>query len=261
MDKATLAQVDPLIICFMLFLLMLLALLIGNRLRKKFWHAEEGDTKGGVNSLLGALFGLWGFMLAFTFGQSGSRFENVRSMIVDESNILRNTIIKADFFPDSIRNTYRLELRKYLEERITYYDYADNKTKFDENRKELSKTARVLWTMTVEQSKTPALSGAAGGMAASLTSLFDIGIKREALLNFGIPLPICIMLIALALSICLVGGFTTPSMRRKEWIVIAVFALLASTILFITMDLARPMSGLIKPDTGQATIINLRNLF
>ncbi|HEY6436661.1 MAG TPA: hypothetical protein VIY47_08725 [Ignavibacteriaceae bacterium] len=261
MDKSALAQVDPLIICFILFLLMLLVLAFGNKLRKKLWHAEEGDTKGGVNSLLGALFGLWGFMLAFTFGQSGSRFENVRAMIVDESNILRTAIIKADFFPDSTRAVYRTELRKYLEERIAYYDYAEDKTKFDANRKEISKTARDLWAITVAQSKNPAVSGAAGGMTASLTSLFDIGIKREALLSSGVPPPISAMLITLALAICLVGGFTTPSMKRKEWIVIAVFALLASTILYITMDLAMPMSGLIKPDTGQATIIKLRELF
>ena len=261
MDKSTLSQVDPSIICFALFLLMLVALWLGNRMRKRFWHAEEGDTKGGVNSLLGAFFILWGFMLAFTFSQSGSRFETVRGMIVDEANILRNTIIKADFFPDSIRNAYRIELRKYLEERISYYDEAANKAKFKKNREELSKTARVLWAMTVEQSKKPNLSGAAGGMSASLASLFDIGIKREAILNFGIPLPICIMLITLALAICLVGGFTTPAVKRKEWMVIAVFAFLASTILYITMDLARPMSGLIKPDTGQATIVNLRQLF
>jgi len=261
MDKPTLSEVDPWVICFVLFLLMLVVLGLGNRLRKRFWHAEEGDTKGGVNSLLGALFGLWGFMLAFTFGQSGSRFENVRSMIVDEANILRNTIIKADFFPDSVRDAYRLELRKYLEERISYYDYAADKAKFTKNRAELSKTARVLWDMTVETSKKPNLSSAASGMASSLTSLFDIGIKREALLSFGIPLPISIMLFSLALAICLIGGFTTPTMKRKEWMVIAIFALLASTILYITMDLARPMGGLIRPDTGQATIVNLRNLF
>jgi hypothetical protein len=69
------------------------------------------------------------------------------------------------------------------------------------------------------------------------------------------------MLIVLALAICLVGGFTTPAVKRKEWIVIAVFAMLACTILYITMDLAQPMSGFIKPDTGQITIINLRQLF
>jgi uncharacterized membrane protein YhhN len=68
-------------------------------------------------------------------------------------------------------------------------------------------------------------------------------------------------LIVLALAICLLGGFTTPTIKRKEWIVVAVFAFFATTILYITIDLARPMEGLIRPDTGQATILNLRKLF
>ena len=261
MDKSIFSRVDVSIICIVLFFIMLLTLVLGNRLRKIFWHVEEGDTKGGVNSLLGALFGLWGFILAFSFSQSGSRFENIRSLIVDEANILRNTIIKADFFPDSIRNVYRLELQKYLEERIFYYEYADNEEKFAKNREALSETSKTLWTITVEQSRKPSLSVTAAGMALSLTNLFDVGIKREALLNFGVPTPIVYMLIALALSICLVGGFTTPSIKRKEWIVIIVFALLASMILYITVDLGRPMTGLIKPDAGQQTIVNLRKLF
>jgi hypothetical protein len=218
MEKTVLSHIDPLLICFVIFLLMLGALWLGNRMRNRFWNVEEGETKGGVNSLLGALFGLWGFMLAFTFSQSGNRFENVRGMIVDEANILRNTVIKADFFPDTVRNAYRVELRKYLEERICYYQYADNEEKFDKNRTALSNTAKSLWTMTIEQSKKPELSGAAGNMTAQLTSLYDIGNKREALLGFGIPTAISVMLIALALSICLVGGFTTlPLIERSGW--------------------------------------------
>ena len=83
---------------------------------------KKAIQREAVSALLGALFGLWAFMLAFTFSQSGTRFETVRSMIVDEGNILRNAIIRADFFPDSVRNGYRTDLRKYLEERIAYYD-------------------------------------------------------------------------------------------------------------------------------------------
>ncbi len=222
---------------------------------------DEGDPKGGVNSLLGALFGLWAFMLAFTFGQAGIRFENVRSMIVDEGNILRTTIIRADFFPDSVRDAYRADLRKYLEERISYYDDDVDEAGSNKNREELTKTATVLWTRTVEESKKPDMSGPANNMAANLTNLFDIGIKREALLSAGIPMPINLMLIGLALSICLVGGFTTPTIKRKEWIVVTVFAFLTTAILYITIDLARPMQGLIKPDAGQQTIVNLRKLF
>ncbi|ULQ52004.1 hypothetical protein [Flavihumibacter fluvii] len=261
MDKPVLAYVDPSIICFILFLLMLLALALGNNMRKIFWQSEEGETSGGVNSLMGALFGLWSFILAFTFGQSSSRFENVRALIVDEANVLRTAIIKADLFPGSVRNQYRADLRKYLEERIAYYDDAMDHVKFNKNREELSKTAADLWSTTVVLSKDPGTKDAAAGMALTLTTLFDTGIKREALLAAGIPQPISFLLIMLALTISLVGGFTTPTVKRKEWIVIAAFALLASTILYITMDLATPMSGLIKPDTGQITIVNLRKLF
>lgn len=261
MKRSILANIDASIICIVLFILMLLTVALGNRMRKKFWSAEEGDAKGGVNSLLGALFGLWAFMLAFTFGQSGTRFESVRAMIVDEANILRNTIIRADVFPDSVRNAYRADLRKYLEERIVYYDDASDKEKFKKNRAELSKTATALWARTVVELKKPEMSGPANNMANNLTSLFDVGIRREALLNAGIPMPINLMLIVLALTISLVGGFTTPTIKHKEWIVVTVFAFLASAILYITIDLARPMEGLIKPDAGQEIILNLRNLF
>jgi hypothetical protein len=255
------SQVDPSVICIFLMVLMFLTLGLGYKIRRRFWSVEEGDTRGGVNSLLAALFGLWGFMLAFTFNQTGNRFENVRSMIVDEANFLRTAIIKADLFPDSVRNVYRSDLQKYLEERIAYYDEANNEVKFKENREAISRTAAALWERTARLSKNSGTSAAATSMVLTLTNLFDIGIKREALLNAGIPTPITFMLIALALAICFVGGFTTPAFKLKERIVIAVFVLLAVTILYITIDLSRPMQGIIKPDTGQAAIVELRNFF
>jgi hypothetical protein len=261
MEKSFLMRIDASLICLVLFFLMLLTIALGNKMRKKFWHVEEGDPRGGVNSLLGALFGLWAFMLAFTFSQSGTRFESVRSMIVDEGNILRNTIIRADFFPDSVRDAYRVDLRKYVEERIIYYDVDGDEIKFKSNREEISKTAAALWKRTVTQAKKADMAVPANNMANNLSSLFDIGIKREAFLSAGIPMPINIMLVILALSITLVGGFTTPTIKRKEWIVVIVFAFLASSILYITVDLARPMEGLIKPDAGQQTIVNLRKFF
>lgn len=261
MDRPFLSQLDASVICTVLFVLMLMTIALGNRLRRKFWNKEEGDSMGGVNSLLGALFGLWSFILAFTFGQSGIRFESVRAMIVDEGNFLRTTIMKADFFPDSVRDAYRVELRKYLEERISYYEDDGDKVKFSRNREAISETATALWRRTVNLSKSSAMNAPANGMASALNNLFDIGIKREALLSAGIPTPINLMLVVLALTISLVAGFTTPKLSRKEWLVVTVFAFLASVILFITIDLARPMEGLIKPDAGQAIIVNLRKLF
>jgi hypothetical protein len=261
MEKSIFLKVDAAVICLVLFIVMPVIVKLGNRMRKRFWDPDEVETKGGVNSLLGALFGLWGFILAFTFGQSGVRFENLRSMIVDEANYLRTSIIRADLFPDSIRRVYRAELQQYLEERISYYDYASDEIKFRKNREDISTTSATLWATTVGLTKRPDMRISAEDMVTSLTNLFDVGIKRDALLNAGIPAPISVMLIFLALSICFVGGFTTPAIKRKEWIVIFAFAFLAAAILYITIDLARPMEGLIRPDAGQASLVNLRRFF
>ncbi len=182
-------------------------------------------------------------------------------MIVDEANYLRNSIFRSDLFPDSIRNIYRAELQKYLEERISYYDYTGNEVKFNKNREDISKTSSNLWATTVEQTKIAGKRTMAEAMATSLINLFDTGMKREALLSAGIPTPVSLVLIFLALSICFVGGFTTPTIKRKEWIVIFAFAFLAATILYITIDLARPMEGLIKSDAGQASISQSSQIF
>ncbi|HSZ33359.1 MAG TPA: hypothetical protein VK772_08605 [Puia sp.] len=261
MERSIFLKVDATIICLVLLIIMPIVVKLGNRMRKRFWGPEEADTKGGVNSLLGALFGLWGFILAFTFGQSGVRFENLRSMIVDEANYLRTAIIRADLFPDSVRNVYRAELQQYLEERISYYDNAGDEIKMRKNNEEISKTSAAIWATTVASVKKPEIRTISEAMAASLINLFDIGAKREALLTAGIPAPVSISLILLALSICFVGGFTTPVIKNKEWIVIFAFAFLAAMILYITIDLARPMEGLIRPDAGQASIISLRRYF
>ena len=261
MERSIFSKVDAIIICLVLLIGMPVIVKLGNKMRKRFWGSEEIETNGGVNALLGALFGLWGFILAFSFGQSGSRFESLRSMIVDEANYLRNAIIRADLFPDSIRNVYRTELQKYLEERISYYDYAGDEIKFRKNKEEISKTSAILWGTTVEVKKRPDTRAEAEDMVAALISLFDIATKREALVSAGIPSPVSVMLIVLALSICFVGGFTTHAIQLKEWIVIFTFAFLAATVLYITIDLARPMEGLIRPNAGEASIINLRKFF
>jgi hypothetical protein len=254
-------HIDPSIICLLLFAGCILMVIAGKAIRNKFLHKDEQDSRGGVNSLLGALFGLWGFILAFTFGNAASRFENIRTMMVDEANVMRTAILRAETFPDSIRNEYKLDLRKYLESRIAYYNYEESSDEFNKTKQDAIDVGKRLWTRTVKVSSFPNLAPASNAMMATLTSMFDVAAKRDALLLSGIPLMISSMLFFLALAISFVGGFTTPVLKTKEWIVIAGFILLACIIIYITIDLSRPTTGFIRPDVGQDRIVQLRTLF
>jgi hypothetical protein len=152
-------------------------------------------------------------------------------------------------------------LRNYLEARISYYEDAKDNDKFNKAKQETIVSGKRLWSRTIDASQAPNLGAQSNSMMMTLTNMFDIAAKRDALLLSGIPVLIGAMLFFLALAISFVGGFTTPVLKTKEWIVIASFILLACIVIYITMDLARPMKGIIKPDVGQDKIVQLRTLF
>ena len=204
---------------------------------------------------------MWGFILAFTFGNSASRFDNVRTIMVDEANTIRNAIFRAKTFPDSIQNSLNADLEVYLQARIDYYNYAADPDKFIKAKQDADDISRSLWEKTVKASVLPNLGITSANMFASLTGMFDIAAKRDALMLSGVPEPIIYMLFFLAIAISFVGGFTTPVIKTKEWVVVGGFILLACIIIFLTLDLGRPMRGFIKPEVGQDRIVKLRELF
>ena len=220
MRHSILYSIDASILCLMLFAGCILMVKAGKAIRNKYLQKDEQESKGGVNSLLGALFGLWGFILAFTFGNSSSRFETIRSLMVDEANIIRTAILRTETFPDSIRNGLREELRKYLETRIEYYNYPENSDKFNNSKQDAIDIGKRLWATAVNAASAPNLGPASNNIMNTLTSMFDVGAKRDAMLLSGIPVLISSMLFFLALTISFVGGFTTPVLKAKEWIVI-----------------------------------------
>jgi hypothetical protein len=252
--------VDAFILCLGLFAACILMVILGIRIRQKYLGKDDQESKGGVNSLVGALFGLWGFILAFTFGNSYTRFETVRTMMVEEANIIRTVILRTETLPDSMRTGFREDLKKYLQARIDYYEQATDAEKFKKSIDDARETGKSLWVQAASATVVPGFSLSGNNMMNNLSAMYDIGARRDALLLSGIPAPISFMLFFMAIMISFIGGFTSLAIRAKEWILISGFILLACIIVFITMDLARPMRGIIKPDIGQEKIVQLQKL-
>jgi len=253
--------VDAAILCLILSVGCVLMVIAGKTVRDKFLGHDENETKGGANALLGALFGLWGFILAFTFGNVSSRFESVRSAMVEEANLIRTVILRVEMFPDSIQAGLREDTKKYLQARIDYYNYSEDLEKFNRSKQDAVEIGKRLWTRTVDASFLPGLNLTASAMLSTLSSMYDVGARRDALLMSGLPGPIRYMLFLIAMVISFVGGFTSLVLKTKEWVVIVGFIFLASLVIYITLDMARPMRGFIRPDFEQQRIVQLQKLF
>jgi hypothetical protein len=252
--------VDAFILCLGLFAACILMVVLGKFIRQKYLGTDDQESKGGVNSLVGALFGLWGFILAFTFGNSYTRFETVRTMMVEEANIIRTVILRTETLPDSMRTGFREDMKKYLQARIDYYEQASDPERFNKSIGDASETGKRLWAQAASATNVPGFSLSGNNMMNNLSAMYDMGARRDALLSSGIPGPIFFMLFFMAIMISFIGGFTSLAIKAKEWILISGFILLACTIVYITIDLARPMRGLIKPDIGHEKIEQIRKL-
>ena len=227
----------------------------------KIWDKEAREVKGGVNSLLTASFSLSGLILAFTFGMSANRLEKIRKVVEEEVNDIGTAILRADLYPDSVREGLRADFKDYLEAVISFYDNTTTpalaiKAKDDAHGAELR-----LWARATRQSKEPDMLIPSIHLLPALNSVFDIATSREIILKSRVPDLIIYMLFICVLATCFIGGLTSNSFHYKDWIVVTGFALLSSMVVYTTLDLSRPMRGVIKERAGQEAIVELRRLF
>ena len=81
------------------FVLVLLAAEIGYRLGTIRQKGGTQEKEGTVGTMVGTTLGLLAFMLAFTFGLAADYYQNKRVVLLDESNAIGTTWLRARFSP------------------------------------------------------------------------------------------------------------------------------------------------------------------
>jgi hypothetical protein len=255
-----LQRIDAAVLGLLLLVGMIIMIILG-RLVGKFWNREQSEPKGGVGSLFGALFALSGLILAFTFGMSQNRLERVRGVVELEANDLGTAILRADLYPDTIRDAFRVDFKNYLEAVIAFYENAKNFDRVHKAKNDAAMAADKLWSRTAIQSKLPNMFLPSQQMIPALNDMFDIAQRREIVLRSKIPDLIVYMLFICVLAGCFIGGFTSGTIGRSDWIIIGGFVVVTSMVVYATLDLSRPMRGIITDVPGKEAIVELRSLF
>ena len=260
MSFSWLHRIDALLLAAALFIAMLLLVIVG-RNAARLWNKEAEEPEGGVKNLLTVLYALSGFILAFTFGMSGTRFEKVRAVIAEEANTIGTAILRADLYSDSVRQVFRADFKNYLEAVVTYYSNPKNLDLVMKSREDAAKAADRLWSLASQQSKLPAMLTASQQMIPALNKMFDSAQTRQIVLMSHVPDLIIYMLFICVLTTCFAGGFTSKVVTYKDWIIIVGFALVSVMVIYTTLDLSRPMRGIIKAERGQDAIKEMLKMF
>jgi hypothetical protein len=242
---------------FGLFIGMLLCGALGRYLaiRRDLRNAESIQASSGV--LEGAVFGLLGLVVAFSFSGAVSRFDERRQLAVEEANAIGTAYLRLDLMPAQAQPAMRENMRQYLESRIRFYQALPDIGPAEHELQVAQKLQSALWTQAIEGSNDS--QPARMLVLPAFNEMFDIVTSRTMALFMHPPHIVFGMLFGLALIAAVIAGDSMAKARTSEWLRMGAFAAVMSITFYVIVDIEFPRAGLIRSTAFDQALSNLRD--
>ena len=139
-----------------LFIGMVVLLELGQHIGVRRMTEDPEGARAGLAAVEGAIFGLLGLLIAFTFSSAASRFDMRRELIIEETNDIGTTYLRLDVLPNEAQAPLRQSFRHYVDSRIEVYRKLPD---IDAAKVELAKAndlQREIWRQAVAAARHPA---------------------------------------------------------------------------------------------------------
>jgi hypothetical protein len=233
--------------------LCLFSVEVGYRIARNRLERSQEEKESPVSGMVAATLGLLAFMLAFTFGLAGSRFEARRQVLLSEANAIGTTYLRAAMLPEPMRTETENLLREYVDVRLE----AVESGRLDQALQRSEELHNRLWSLAVaatEKDRSPIT----GLFVQSLNEVIDLHAERVmAGLRSRVPDVIWIVLYALAVLAMILMGYHSGLAHSRRSIAVIPLVLGFSAVLYLIADLDRPGSGTLQ--VSQQSMIDLRH--
>jgi hypothetical protein len=208
--------------------------------------------------LEGGVFGLMGLLIALTFSVSASRLETRRQMIVDEANAIGTAWLRIALLPEARQGVMRQDFRQYVDTRLAFHrDVTDLNAAVRALRRTNSLQGEIWSNAVADCAETPSVAGTILLLPA-LNSMIDLTTSATMMAKNHLPLLIRALLILSPLLCAFLAGIESAPRDRRVWIPAILFALMLSLTVYVVLDLDYPRVGLIRINTVDEALIELR---
>ncbi len=242
-----------------LFVGMLALLEVGRRVGTKRLARDPDGARAGTGAIEGAVFALVGLLIAFTFSGAASRFDVRRDLVVQETNAIGTAYLRLDLLPEAVRPAMRKQFRDYVDARLLTYQKLPDVAAAMAELARSNVLQQEIWHEAI------AAGQMAGGspdaiklLLPALNEMIDVVTTRTMATQIHPPVVIFLMLFALTLAGALLAGYGMAGGRTRNWLHIVGFAAVMSVAVYIIIDLEYPRVGLIRVDTFDQALVELR---
>lgn len=244
-----------------LFAGMLLMLEVGRRVGIRRRLLDPDGASAGLGALDGAVFGLMGLLIAFTFSGAASRFDRRRDLIVQEANDIGTAYLRLDLLPASAQPALRDSFRRYVDSRLAIYQALPDVEAAKAKLIESNLIQAEIWTRAVAATKATEVNSNAvtSLLLSSLNEMIDITTTRSVALQTHPPPIIFIMLGVMVLGGSLLSGYGMAAAKGRSILHVIAFAVLMTGAIYVILDLEYPRVGMIRIDSVDQLLVDVRN--
>jgi hypothetical protein len=227
---------------------------IGFRVGKRRENPEEWVISQ-THTWEGALLGLLGLLLGFTFSMAVTRFDDRRSLVTSEAAALETTMLQAQSLSAPDRDRIDEILRRYASARVAYYDAGANREEVERTQAASIALQRELWSIVTAQARANPGSETVSLFADTASELVAMSVRRRAALDNHVPFAVSIVVLAVA-AVCMGGtGFGCGLHRRRHQFGMVLIPVLLAVVITMIFDIDHPRIGSIR--AGQGPMLRL----
>lgn len=206
--------------------------------------ARGDDSHDTVGVVQGALLGLVGLLLAFGLSMAVGRYETRRALVVQESNDIGTTYLRAQLLAEPERTATLDLLKEYGDAAVAMADAVPDSDEFDTAKSEKERLQNELWALAGDAVAERPQDSAPKLYIETLNDTIDRHTDRVTSLGNRVPPPVMWLellcsaaaLAAMSLYLTMLGRKLAPSFLT---------AAVLGIILLVSFDLDRPSRGVI----------------
>ena len=221
------------------------ALEVGYRLGlRRQVNADEPD-KTHANTLHGAVLGLLALLLGFTFAMAVSRYEERKTLMIDQANAIGTAALRGKLLPQPYADRAAVLFREYVESRLQYNAAGNDEAAISVAEARAGKLEEELWDIARTLLTDDPRSQPASLFTQSLNAVIDIREERRFALNDRVPAAVTVMLFTVSMVAMGLVAYGCGLTGRRRPLANLTFACLIALVLIIILDIDAPRVGFV----------------
>lgn len=241
-----------------LFVGLLACIRIGWRIGRKRLQTLGEDAQAGLGALDGAVFGLMGLLVAFTFTGAASRFDARRDLVTDHVNAIGTAWLRLDLLAEPEREKARDGFRRYVDTQLEIVGNSGNDEAVLAGMARLSSIQQEIWDILIQAAKNDRTLPLSQVVLPPANDMFDLSTSRFMAAQQHPPAAIFLMLGVLVLVSGLLAGYGMAKAERQSTLHLFGFAAIMALSVYLILDIESPRLGLVRIDSFDKAMIELR---